>query len=292
MRDLLEMLTYMRPAGSRAERTFIRRFIVPTGARPDARGNYILRIGAAPVAWCSHTDTVHRTGGRQLVRVGKDRWGADIVDAPQSDCLGADDTTGVWLMLEMIRAQRPGLYIFHRAEERGCQGSRWIERHTPELLDGIDYAIAFDRRGTDSIVTHQIGWRTASDDFAWSLAEQLPGNMAPDPTGVFTDTESYAGIVPECTNVSVGYWDQHTARECQDLAFARAMRDALLALDVDALDCARRPGHETYLVEDAEWWEDDDTEPDTCGMCGTARDLWYFLAGEPVCRECFNAVTA
>src|SRR5690606_20255877 len=146
--------------------------IEPTGAVRDDFGNYLMRAGPRDIAddpprvgWCAHTDTVLAIPGRQLLSIRKGIVRA--APAQGGNCLGADDTTGVWLLLEMIRARVPGFYIFHRAEEKGCQGSDYIARETPEVLDGIDYAIAFDRRGYNSIVTHQIGARTASDSFAW-----------------------------------------------------------------------------------------------------------------------------
>jgi hypothetical protein len=328
---LLDMLTYKRPAGSRSERDFIRQFIAPTGAVPDRFGNYVLRIGTAPVAWCSHTDTVHRSDGRQRLRVSKGivrrrkEAAPALVPLPgkkgswrwtYGECLGADDTTGVWLMLEMIRAGVEGLYIFHRAEEQGCQGSNFIARNTPDLLDGIDFAIAFDRRGTDSIVTHQMGIRTCSDEFAWTLSDALGLNMLPDDSGVFTDTEVYADIVPECTNISVGYERQHSAEERQCLTFAAQLRDALLRMDLSRLVVERTPGYDPEGDDlFARWYTPEGalvvTTPDSCGcsecereayhkctgvpseecaLCGEPVDLRYIFAGEEVCEDCFEVI--
>jgi hypothetical protein len=184
------------------------------------------------------------------------------------ECLGADDTTGVWLMLEMIRAGVPGLYIFHRGEELGCVGSSHIARRTPELLDGIRYAISLDRRGTDSVVTHQCGRRTASDVFAWSLIDALELHdygAAPDPSGVYTDSESYAGLVPECTNISVGYENQHSSRESQDLVFAEDLRDRLVGFDESLLLCDRE------VIDDE--WEEDEVED-------WQEVVWHYLDEE------------
>lgn len=298
---LLEMLTYRRPAFSTTDELFCQRFIEPTGARPDAFGNYLLRIGSRDVAddpprvaWCAHTDTVHRLPGRQRLSIRK-----GIVRAPPgqgSNCLGADDTTGVWLLLEMIRANVPGLYIFHRAEEKGCQGSDYIARETPEVLGGIDYAIAFDRRGYDSVVTHQVGARTASDAFAWSLAAQLPPGMSPDDSGVYTDTERYAGLVAECTNVSVGYDCAHSATEWQDLDFAKQLRDAMVRIDPSGFACERVPAPPVYACGTADYWDDElPVEPDDqggsredCACCGRTVGQAYLFAGEFVCRPCFD----
>lgn len=155
-------------------------------------------------------------------------------------------------MLEMIKAKRPGLYVFHRGEECGGLGSSYIAASTPKLLNGIDMAIALDRMGYDSVITYQ-GVRTASDEFAKSLAAQLGGTFAPDDMGIFTDTANYDHLIPECTNVSVGYHKQHGPNESQDIIFLVRLREKLLALDTTTLTIARDPNDvETY----APWWRD------------------------------------
>lgn len=234
---LLEMLTYRRPAGSKSERRFIRRFIRPLGVKQDAAGNLIKRIGDAPVMWSCHTDTVHRQGGRQTL-MEKDGW----ITAPYSSCLGADDTAGVWLMHQMIERGVPGLYVFHRAEEVGGYGSLHIANVNKELLTGIDMAIALDRKGESSIVTHQWGGRCASDKFARALGLALDLGMVPDDTGTFTDTANYTELIPECTNISVGYYDQHTKNERLCPEFLFRLLDALSDLDVSTLPIVRVPG--------------------------------------------------
>jgi hypothetical protein len=241
-RVLVEMLTRMRPAGSKTERRFIREYIRPLGVTQDKAGNLIKRIGSAPVLWSSHTDTVHKVGGNQLVEVSQGV--ARLAAKSTSNCLGADCTTGVWLMREMILADVPGLYIFHRGEEVGGTGSQYIAHNTPELLAGIQYAIAFDRRGYEDIITHQ-GSRCCSDEFAWSLADALDMHglaYAPDQTGTFTDTANYVDLIPECTNIGVGYSCAHMASEHQDLNFALLLRDALCDLDLGRLEVHRKPG--------------------------------------------------
>jgi len=237
---LLEMLTYMRPHGSKAELKFINRFIRPLGVREDAFGNLIKVVGSSPVLWSSHTDSVHGRSGRQSVDLSGDGW----VTAPHSDCLGADCAAGVWIMCEMIRLNIPGTYVFHRDEESGGNGSTYIARHTPELLKGIKYAIAFDRKAFSSVITHQFGGRGCSDAFANDLCHQLGDGWQPDDGGTFTDTAMYFDHVPECTNISVGYLDQHTSRESLFLPFLVDLLGRMAALDVDALPCVRKPGED------------------------------------------------
>lgn len=307
---LLDILSYRRPAFSATDEEFICRYIEPTGAAPDRYGNWILRIGDAPILWSAHTDTVHPTPGRQRLRVRNGiaslRRKRPVTDAKGRllhDCLGADNGTGVWLLLELIRAGREGLYIFHRDEESGCQGSNYIAWETPEVVEGIEYAIAFDRRGMDGVVTHQMGHRTASDLFAWSLIDALGiDSLRPDDSGLFTDTEVYSTIIPECTNVSVGFERAHSASETQCLDYANRLRDAVVRLDVDRLLIGREPmwyREEMLAGEPAPGWSEpqwnDDGAPDIlheCAICLTefASHKPYFFTGEVVCIDCFEAI--
>jgi hypothetical protein len=272
------MLTYARPAFSKAENAFIRRYIQPTGAKSDGYGNMLLRIGGAPVLWSCHTDTVHSKSGRQDVAVTE--GAATLSFASSSNCLGADCTTGVWLMLHMIRARVPGLYVFHAAEERGGGGSRFIADKVPHALRGIKAAIALDRANCNEVITHQGGARMASDAFALSLARQLPGPYEPSQDGVFTDTANYPELVGECVNIGVGYARQHSSLEVQDLNHAERLRAALVTFDWTRLDFARKPGE----ADEAEWdWLDRFAERCVANdrWADPAKDLLRFVKDHP-----------
>ena len=241
--ELEVMLRYRRPAYGKTERAFSERWIEPTGAYQDYFGNWLFHVGSNPdVLWSSHTDTVHRTEGIQRVIRTGDILSLGDKSKRTSNCLGADCGAGVWLMLEMIRAEVPGLYVFHAGEEIGGKGSSAIVKNSPGLLDGIKYAIAFDRHGTNSIVTHQIGGRCCSDEFGQSLAKMLGMGHCLDQDGVFTDTALYTDLIPECTNISVGYRGHHTVNETVDLHYLQQLRDALLSrFDASQLEVHRDP---------------------------------------------------
>ena len=234
----LEMVRLRRPSRTKTEQTFIQRYITPTGAEPDSVGNYFLRIGAAPILWSSHTDTVHVVGGQQIVEIVGDYIQLSPKE-PISNCLGADCTTGVWIMLEMIKARVEGLYIFHRDEEIGGKGSRFIAKKTPKLLEGIKCAIAFDRFGKTSVITQQMGDKCASQDFVDSITTFLPGSFIADNGGSFTDTANYTDIISECSNLSVGYYNQHTKLESQSISHLFALKDAMVRIDPYSLVASR-----------------------------------------------------
>lgn len=243
--ELLQMHTYRRPSGGKTESLFIQRFIQPLGAMPDDYGNYWLMIGGAPILWSCHTDTVHRQEGAQRIA-----FGDDIVTLAQhsgSNCLGADCTVGVWIMANMIRAGIPGTYVFHADEEIGGLGSDYVARKAADRLDGLQFAIAFDRKGHNEIITHQAGSRCCSDAFAESLAMALyPLPYLASDKGTFTDTANYSHIIPECTNIAVGYHGQHTAKETLDVRHACDLLDRIMAAPWDRLICSRDPHEPDY----------------------------------------------
>jgi len=124
-------------------------------------------------------------------------------------------------------------------------------------------AVAFDRKGTGSIITHQFCGRTCSDEFAADLAEKLAAaglaGYKKDSGGTFTDTANYADVIPECTNVSVGYELEHTKEETLDLHHVVALAAAVVAIDWEALVTKRDPAvDDEYEDDDFGWfrgWE-------------------------------------
>lgn len=240
--NFIDMLAYKRPDGSRYQKKFCRRFLEPVFGKPDAHGNYTLTIGTKPrVAFMSHHDTVHHKDGRQIVQIMDDH-----AFSTGNDCLGADCTTGIYIMLRMIEENVPGVYVVHAGEEIGCVGSSALVKDFPAWIGQVDAAISFDRKGYTSIITHQMGARTCSDAFADSLADILDLSMVKDTTGAYTDSNEYIDYISECTNISVGYFNQHTKKESQDLVFLEYLIQALVVADWSKLVFKRALGAVEY----------------------------------------------
>lgn len=263
---LLDFYSYKRPHLSKSEQAWIEKYIYPViGSRgfEDGAGNIHLDLRDSfenRTLFVAHTDSVHREGGRQypVLLNGK-------IYAPKgSNCLGADDATGCLILLHMIKNNVPAYYIFTRGEERGGIGARHIADKQPELLEQFDRAVAFDRRDTYSIITHQAYGRTCSDEFADALSDGLATDYlmhCPDQTGVYTDTAEFIDIIPECTNISAGYMREHTINETQDIRYLLAMMDRVVQLDWDALPTVRDP----YALDPDAWigydWADNKRDP-------------------------------
>lgn len=267
--DLYDILSLRRAAFSVAETLMITKYIKPTGAVRDGYGNFILKIGESPIMWSCHTDTVHSN-----TKTNKSRQKLHVSDkgiltvlpkgTVKPDCLGADDGAGVWLMLRMIKAKVPGLYIFHRDEEAGGHGSSHIVEHWDKyympndphnhIFKGIKFAIAFDRKGTKSIITHQ-GARTCSDAFADSFSAALDMGHVKDDNGTFTDTKHYYHKIPECTNLSVGYVNQHFSSESLDIIYLQNLLMALINMDQSKLVAERDPKSKDEYSNSGYYWQ-------------------------------------
>jgi len=252
--SLIDILSHCRPYPSPGEQAFIASYLdVIDGMVCDEIGNRYIRVPNADgtksnVMWSCHTDSVHnpKMDGRQNLRWDADGNVLSLNEGKAGQCLGADDGAGMWLLLEMLKLGKPGLYIFHRGEEKGGIGSRWLVKNTPEVVEGIDFAIAFDRAALSSVITFQGGTRCCSDDFGNALGAALSeiDGLAYklDQGGTFTDTKVYTDLVAECTNVSVGYYNQHGPRETLDVMHMIRLREALIRLDTSKLPIVRKPG--------------------------------------------------
>lgn len=232
--QLKEMLTYCRPARSNTETEFIDNFIKHNrNAQEDAFGNVYIIVGESDTLFSCHTDTVHSKEGRQEV-IDDQVFG--IFSKKDGEVLGADDTAGIWIMLNMIDNNIPGVYIFHKDEEIGGLGSAWIAKNKPDYIKGINKAIAFDRRGQDEVITHQFMGRCCSDIFGNALAEEIGVGYRTSPLGIFTDTAQYTSFIIECTNISVGYENEHTPHEYLDYTFlCDILMPKLLKVDYETL---------------------------------------------------------
>ena len=286
------MLSYCRPNGSRTESKFINKYIRPVGITYDKRGNMYKKIGDSPVMWSCHTDTVHSKQGFQKIEYWVNAKSGDtflgVAQGDKSSCLGADDTTGIWLMLEMIKRNVPGLYIFHRAEEVGGLGSKWIAANNAAVFKDIKFAIAFDRKDTESIITYQRGTRCCSDEFAKSLAAELGMKHKCDEGGSFTDTASYVDLIAECTNVSTGYYNAHCASEHTNIDYLFQLRDALCKIDVTKLVEKRKPGENTRK------WENYTYKNNNSSRWSDNYDMWrdYYMEDCPKGGKTFDELTA
>ena len=264
VRDLVDIHTYCRPHNSATIDDFVRKFITSRYHHAYFINNtadtepYAVVVETDPKSrtmFSAHVDTVHGYSGRQIVEFDAEMGlllKPSIHHNKAGDCLGADDGAGVWLLLQMIEAGVPGVFVFHYGEERGGIGSSGIADEHEDFLKRFDRAVAFDRKGSSDVITHQGMGRCCSNKFADELANRLNVagerlTMAADNGGIFTDTANYTHVIPECTNIACGYDSAHTAGEYLDTDFLLRLKDALVVIDWETLPTLRDPSVVEYV---------------------------------------------
>ena len=245
----LSLTTHTYPHGKEHE-LFDR---LPQNLEMDDFGNLFIKIGESDVMFTSHLDTA--TSAYTKVNHVFD---GDIIKTDGTSILGADDKAGMTIMLYMIGKEIPGLYYFFLGEEVGCIGSGYAAS-----LDFSKYkrCISFDRRGYGSVITHQLGGRCCSQLFANRLSEELTNlglSYSPDPTGIVTDSAMFVEQIPECTNLSVGYFKEHTLSESQDIIYLKKLCQLCTEINWEKLPTKREPNK--YDVHQYGPTDDDDEE--------------------------------
>ena len=255
------------------------------GLKEDEFGNLFTKIGESDVMFTAHLDTATSsiTNVNHVFEV-------NIIKTDGKSILGADDKAGVAIMLNMIEKGIPGLYYFFLGEEVGCVGSKKVAASQKERkIEGINKVISFDRRGNGSVITYQSGSRCCSDSFGSALAKAL-NDAEPsfkyenDDTGILTDSIQFVGIYAECTNISVGYQNEHTFSERQDIEHLEKLAEACLKVDWNALPVERIPGTKEYksYVSGGRWsggWDDYDYDYDykkSYSKIEKTENVWFY----------------
>jgi hypothetical protein len=261
--DFLWLTSRTYPYGSENSKHLTEKLMNEYGFKYDDHGNLFRVIlkddNVAPTTmFCAHTDTVLDTRWYRFCKKRKWAFGKskpvkhvfpkhnkDMVRTDGTTTLGADDKAGVAIILRMITKQKPGVYYLFIGEEVGHVGSRSLKNFFFENreLKNVTKCISLDRRGYDSVVTHQTHKRTCSDKFAGSVSKKLNSKgffFRPDPTGASTDSLEFIAHIPECTNLSVGYFKAHTNREVQDLRFLEDLCDAMLSINWELIPASRK----------------------------------------------------
>lgn len=221
---------------------------LPSPFIKDTFGNYYIIVGNEPTTmFTCHLDTVSKK--QQVVN---HKFSNNFILTDGTTTLGADDKAGMVVLLYMIEKKVPGIYAFFIGEESGCLGSKELSSdmnsgyYFIQELKKINKVVSFDRKGTNSIITEQLFNTCCSTKFAQELADRLNNtnkglSMRLDDTGVSTDSAQFMDFIPECTNISVGYYDEHTVNERQDIAFLYRLCQAVVKIDWETLPVVRDP---------------------------------------------------
>ncbi len=243
----LHLCSWTVPHGGEA--THYGPMLTDLGFKQDTHGNWRKEVydGLKRPSTCfmAHLDTASSDVVNIVRYISK-----NVCYTDGKSILGADDRAGVAIMLHMVSKGIPGLYYLFVGEECGCIGSMAVARDNL-LPHQILRAISFDRKGRDDIITHQCSRECCSREFAWALANELNAYglaYEPNKNGLFTDSREFADTIPECTNISVGYYDQHSNKERQDLGFLAWLAEVCCKVDWEGLPTARKPEPDVWDV--------------------------------------------
>lgn len=246
----LSMVTKTYPYGHEEE---VLQFL-PKGLEMDKHGNYFKIIsGDDTTMFTSHLDTADRK--QNTTKLYSKKEGDDeIIYTDGNTILGADDKSGVTVMLYMMAHNIPGIYYFFIGEERGGIGSGDLAQNYEkyEFLENVNKCISFDRRRNTSVITHQLGGRCCSNEFGTAICEEFNKqglNLSLDSGGIYTDSASFMEIIPECTNLSVGYLNEHTGKEEQNMTFLIQLCETSINVNWKDLPVARKVGMNKELIK-------------------------------------------
>lgn len=216
----------------------------PKGMQKDEHGNYFIKVGESKTMFCGHLDTYCREYKRVWHIID-----GNIIKTDGTTTLGGDDKAGITIMIKMIEAGVPGLYYFFRGEEgvtspTGTWGSKQALRTKSDFFKNYEKCIAFDRRGNSSIISEQMYQECCSVEFVVALEDEFSKyglNYKEDPTGMWCDSGVFMEIIPECTNISVGYKSEHTFNEEQNIDHLEKLVDVCINIDWENLPTKRDP---------------------------------------------------
>jgi hypothetical protein len=201
--------------------------------------------------------------------------------------LGADDRAGVWLMLQLMRDPEVAFdydYVFCCNEEVGGKGSQVFADNFKQVLEDYSCFISLDRANTNDVATYGYDNR--------DLINIFEGIGFKEAYGSFTDCVNMSMVTSKaCVNLSVGYFNEHTNNEIQDLTTLYNLLQVLKSEDLRlSLIGSFEATVNVYNYRGAydDIYGEAPQDPVLCGCCGQHLPLYEAYDGELVCHDCFE----
>lgn len=219
---------------------------LPKGFKRDEVGNYYYEIGESETLFTTHLDTYSKKFEEVNHVIDSDN--PYIIRTDGKTILGGDNKLGCSILIGMIKNNIPGVYYFFLGEEPIISGGLWgseeIFRKNPEYFQKFKRTIAFDRRTYGSIVQRQLAETCASDEFVEAIAANFEKyDIQWDESsgcGYYTDTATFLDVIPECTNISAGGFNEHLKNEWVNLNYTYKVLNAALNTDWESLPTKRK----------------------------------------------------
>lgn len=173
----------------------------------------------------AHLDQVKTNGKAEHFVMTPDKHIIGYNKNWQRTSLGGDDKNGIWIILKMLEAGHIVNFIISEGEERGCIGIHALE--SEKVLDKIieldTYCMVLDRKGDTDILRSGSG-TTFCSTLAQSLCNFLGNHKWEVGTGSLSDTCTICDYC-ESVNMSVAYFNPHTATEYTDWSSLQEIRN-------------------------------------------------------------------
>ena len=244
----LQLTEYTTPFGNEKEL----RHLLPSFLKQDKWGNYYHKIGTRPTTlFTCHLDNYCETKEKVNHVIE-----GNLIKTDGTTILGADNKAGVCVLLYLIEKNVPGLYYLFSGEEPIISGGLWGSSqifNDLSILSGIERAVAFDRKAYGSIITRHMAQYCCSNEFADALCSEFSSKglaMKKDETGYYTDTGNFIEFIPECTNISIGVFNEHHNTEYVDIDYVERVAKVASTIDWESLPTSRHPKWEIEENED------------------------------------------
>lgn len=249
MKLLLELCQISSPSRSEDKlikfiMDYVKEYIEDTTVVLDEHNNLYITRGESDTypIMVAHTDQVQKApkGDRTICRCGDIIFGYD--EADKSPCgPGFDDKTGVYIALKMLAKHPVMKCAFFMGEECGCIGSG---KANMDFFKDARFVLQCDRRNNSDLITKIAGTELCSKEFIEDVNPKEYGYA--ECPGLSTDvgTLKHKHLAVSCVNMSCGYYNPHTANECQSVS---DLEKCIKFVDHIICDCTKVYPHEnTY----------------------------------------------
>ncbi len=217
--------------------------LLPNGWKKDAIGNYYYEIDNSETLFTSHLDTASKNYEKVNHIIN-----GNIISTDKTTILGGDNKAGCTVLFYLISKGIPGTYYFFLGEESTVHGdypygSIHAIEEKPEYFKKFKRIITFDRKEKGSIVNRQLGRVCCSNIFVDNLIKEFYNvgmKFHKDSTGYYTDSAFFVDLIPECVNISVGVWNEHTVNEYVDISYIKDVALAASKINWEGLSTDRK----------------------------------------------------
>lgn len=199
----------------------------------------------------AHLDQVETNG--RAAHIYKDESGKIFAfnDKWQRTSLGADDKNGVWIILKLLETGHKFDFVISEGEEVGGIGITEVAKNMFETA--AKFCLVLDRKGNTDILNKGAG-TPFCEALAYNLKNFLKNGYEVN-TGSISDAHTICKFM-ETVNMSVAYFEPHTAKETTDFNRLQVIKDDVARVISEGF--VHYPASPSAYAEkyNNHWWKD------------------------------------